>query len=420
MNKKTFEKFAKFRNVLIGEGCKEMLTEIGKEIPELRIFKECSGSVFGDWTIPQEWINSGGHLRSSCGKIDMNLGDHPLRLMQYSDPLDILCSSKDIEKFVHVSEVLPESIPYVTNYYGDGSAICMTSAELELIKSLDSEIHIKIDTAFKKGNLYFGEILIPGESDKEILISSYICHPWMANNELSGPLLWIELVKYLKSISTKFSYRFILVPETIGSIVYCNKFEKELKERIQFGLNLTCIGDERAYSMISTPNGNTIVDRIIRRSLVDKDNPHCYSWLFRGSDERQYNSPRMDLNVVSLCRSRFGDFDEYHTCADIFGRTVTEKGMRQSLRWVKDILWLIENNNNLESRYIGEPHMSKYNLYPKVSISSQPKNRIMMNFLSLCDNRDLLSIAEYLNLSITEAKRIYETLLSNSLITVSR
>lgn len=420
MNKKKFEKYSKFRNVLIGEGCKELLNEIAKEIPDLTIFKEKSGSIFGDWKIPQEWINQGGHLKSSCGKINIDLSDHPLRLMQYSDPLDIYCSAKDIEKYVYVSEVLPDSIPYITNYYGEGSAICMTSEELEAIKSLDSEMHIRINTTFKKGNLYFGEILLPGESDKEILISSYICHPWMANNELSGPLLWIELVKYLKTLSTKFSYRFVLVPETIGSIVYCHKFEKELKKRIQFGLNLTCIGDERAYSMISTPNGNTFIDRVIKRSLADKENPYCYSWLFRGSDERQYNSPRMGLNVVGLCRSRFGDFDEYHTSADVFGTTVTETGMEQSLQWVKDILWLIENNNNVISCHIGEPHMSKYNLYPKVSISSQPKNRTMMNFLSLCDNRDLLSISESLNLSIAETKRIYETLMMNSIIKISQ
>ena len=416
MNKAKFEKFAQYRNVLIGEGCKEILTEIRKEIPDLRIYEESSGSIFGDWTIPLEWINQGGHLRSSCGKIDMDLGDHPLRLMQYSNPLDIYCSSKDIEKYVYVSEVLPDSIPYITNYYGDESAICMTSKELETIKSLDSEFHLKINTDFARGNLYIGEILIPGESAKEILISSYICHPWMANNELSGPLLWIELVKQLKSRTTKFSYRFVLVPETIGSIVYCHKFEKELKERIQFGLNLTCIGDERAYSMISTPNGNSFIDRVVKRSLVDKNNPQCYSWRSRGSDERQYNSPQMNLDVVTICRSKFGSFPEYHTSYDFFGQTVTEKGMKQSMDWIEDILWLIEFNRCCWTKHIGEPHMSKYNLYPKVSIATKPKNRTMMDFISLCDGRDLLAIGEYLDLSISDIRLIYNKLKEQGII----
>ncbi len=418
MYKEKFEKLSSFSNVLLGENVLKLLEYLKSEVEELQIFSEPSNRIFGDWVIPREWKNLGGFLKSLDGSIFIDLSDHPLRLMQYSNSFDGYLNKTELLGHIYIDDFNPDGLPYITNYYGDSFGICLTKSEFELIQTYNGEFQLYINTNFIDGNLYYAECVLKGSSDKEILISSYICHPYMANNELSGPILLIELIKFLRTVSRRYTYRFVLVPETLGAIVYINKNLTQLKNKIEFGLNLTCIGDDRAYSMVSTPNGNTKIDKIIELSLIDKNSPHKYTWLERGSDERQYNAPGVELNVVTICRSKFGKFREYHSSNDCFGKTVTEDGMQQSLIWLKEILWLIENNFSCYSTSVGEPFMSRHKLYPETSIKGRRKNHDIMNFLSLCNGNSLLEIGIKMNIGIKEIKTIFELLKSNDLIRI--
>ena len=418
MNKFTFEKYSSHNNVLIGEGVKDLLEDFKLEVPELVIKSEPTGAIFGDWTIPQEWINNGGYLRSLDGSINIDLLDHPLRLVQYSNPFHGELKLNDLLEFLYFDERNNDALPYITNYYGNSFGVCVTQNEYQLIKNCNEDFELFIHTSFKDGHLYYGECILKGALEKEVLISSYLCHPWMANNELSGPILLLELIKILRCNNPCYTYRFILIPETLGSILYINKNLNLLKNNVLFGLNLTCIGDNREFSMVATPSGVTEIDEIVSLSLLDKSNSKLYSWLERGSDERQFNSPNVELNVVTLCRSKFGTFKEYHSSNDCYGKTVNETGMSTSLEWLKEIIWLIENNGSCWLQTIGEPFMSKYNLYPMISIVNVPKNRQMMNFLSLCNGRKLVEIARILRLSILDLITVVKVLKENNLIVI--
>ena len=224
----------------------------------------------------------------------------------------------------------------------------------------------------------------------------------MANNELSGPTVLTFLGKWLsKIINLRFTYRIIFIPETIGSIVYLSLNYKEMKDKVFAGFNLSCIGDERTYSYIPTRIGNTYSDQIAKHILKWTDaNYKSYTWLDRGSDERQYCSPGIDLPIASILRTKFGEFPEYHTSLDKLGKVVTPNGLNGGYWVVRKSLELIERNKKYKVKTLCEPKMSKYNLYPTLSTKERKTEvKLMMNFISYCDgNFTLLEIADKLKI----------------------
>ena len=199
-----------------------------------------------------------------------------------------------------------------------------------------------IDSRHFDGVLNYGEILLPGESSKEILLSTYVCHPSMANNEVSGPVLVTWLAKWLKNRKRRYSYRIVFVPETIGSIVYISRNLKELKKNIVAGFVLTCVGDDREYSYLESRKGNTLTDRVMKNVLGFAHPEYkSYSYLDRGSDERQYNAPGVDLPVCDFCRSKYGEYPEYHTSEDNMS-LISPEGLAGSYDVMTQILQALE------------------------------------------------------------------------------
>tara|TARA_Y100001970_G_C14048712_1_gene757734 strand:- start:164 stop:1048 length:885 start_codon:yes stop_codon:yes gene_type:complete len=235
-------------------------------------------------------------------------------------------------------------------------------SEIEKNKLPNGKYKVFIDSSLKKGNLDTAHCLIKGKRNQEILFSSYICHPSMANNELSGPVLLNAILLYLKSTYKKpnYSYRFILVPETIGAIAYISKYFSILKKRVISGYQLTCTGDERAYTAVHTPNLNTLSDHAITSALIGLKNVKEFSFNHRGSDERQYCAPGVELPVCSFSRSK--DYPEYHTDKDDF-KIVTEKGLEGSFNVMKNIIDAFETGIYPRNVYLCEPNMGKRNLY---------------------------------------------------------
>ena len=245
----------------------------------------------------------------------------------------------------------------------------------------------------------------------------------MANNELSGPTVVTFISKWIQEIrDPNFSYRIIFIPETIGSITYLSSNYKEMKKKIFVGFNVSCVGDDRAYSYLPSRNGKTLSDMIAKHVLKWIDpNFIKYSWFDRGSDERQYCAPGIDLPIASILRTKYGRYPEYHTSLDNLENVVTPKGLDGGYWAIRKAIEAIERNKKYKTTVLCEPQMSKRGLYTTLSTKDANKEvELMMNFISICDGQaSLLEIAESLNLPIWELYELVDKLESHSLISVN-
>ena len=317
----------------------------------------------------------------------------------------------------------PDAIPYITSYYKKRWGFCLTYNQFK-------EINIKYsdEDAFKvvinsnlnnNGSLNYGELIIKGKSRKEILISTYICHPSMANNELSGPIVSMSLINYFIGKKLNKTLRFIFIPETIGSIAYLSRNLKYLKRYVIGGYNLSCIGDERKHSCMLSKNENSPSDEALLLSYKKMNirNYKIYPFLNRGSDERQYNSPGIDLGITSIFRSKYTEYPEYHTSLDNFD-VVTLKGLTGGYNVAKNSIKIIQNNTYPISKILCEPQMGKRGLYPTLSVKSRRKEtKKFMDFLQYSDGFNSLNkISKLINLDIKSTKKIYKVLSKNNLL----
>tara|TARA_B100000963_G_scaffold360524_1_gene391725 strand:+ start:13110 stop:14375 length:1266 start_codon:yes stop_codon:yes gene_type:complete len=396
---------------LTGKGVVETLKYIQKIIP-LEIKQVKSGTKVFDWTIPPEWnIRQAYIVDLNTNEKVIDFQNHNLHVVGYSTPIDTEVGYEELLEHLYYSKDQPDAIPYITSYYYERWGFCLTFNQL---KSLDkkTKYRVYIDSELNsKGNLTYGEYLIKGESDQEIFFSSYICHPQMVNNELSGPAILTGLANYLSKRNNHFSYRFVLIPETIGSITYLSKNLSHLKNHVFGGFNLTCLGDERSWGFIPSRYGNNISDRIAKKVLKEKIGEFIeYSWLDRGSDERQYCSPGVDLPISSVTRSKYGEYPEYHTSLDNFD-VVTEKGLNESLEFYLNCIEVFEKNTVYPKiNVLCEPQLGKRGLYPTISRKESGKIvKKMMNFISYCDGTNsLLDISEICNISFEESHSFYQ------------
>jgi len=404
---------------LTGKGVVDSLKYIQNYIP-IEIKKVKSGSKAFDWTVPPEWnIREGYILNMSTGEKVIDFENHNLHVLGYSEPIDLILDYEELIKKIYYLEDQPEAIPYVTSYYSKRWGFCMS---FDQFKKLDksSTYKVFIDSDFNdNGNLTYGELLIKGEVEEEIFFSSYICHPQMVNNELSGPAVLTGIAEFLKNKSNYYSYRFVLIPETIGSIVYLSKNLDFLKKNVIGGFNITCVGDERSWGLVPSRYGNNISDKI-GEYILKKYHPNFikYSWLDRGSDERQYCSPGVDLPISSITRSKYGKYPEYHTSLDNFD-VVTQNGLNESLDIYLKCINIFEKNRFFPKiKIYCEPQLGKRGLYPNLSIKKSTLNvRNMANFISYCDGKNsILEISNLCEIDFEEAYGYYNKMKENGLV----
>ena len=265
----------------------------------------------------------------------------------------------------------------------------------------------------------FGEIILKGKSKKEIFLSTNICHPSLANNELSGPATLIFLAKWLSSRKNKYTYRIVFLPETIGSIAYLFHKKEELKLNVIAGFNVVCVGDDRTYSYVPSRNGNSLSDKVALAVLKSKNlNFKKYKWSDRGSDERQYCSPNIDLPIASLCRSKYGEYKEYHNSLDDLKKVVTPKGLDESFKLLKETIIKIEKSVYPKAIYPCEPMLSKRNLYAtKFNQKLTIIQKNIREFLSYADGTNSIDdFTDLLQLKKKEILYIIDILKKNKLI----
>ena len=408
---------------ITGEGNRKTLEIFKKFINKLKIKEIESGTKVFDWRVPSEWNVEDAYVldEKNIKIIDFKLNN--LHLINYSYPINKILRRDELLLKLHSLKKQPNAIPYVTSYYEKNWGFCISENEKKKIKKNykpSDKFKVVIKTSFKKnGSLTYSELLIPGKSKKEIFISTYICHPSMANNELSGPLMALLISDYFLRKKNIYSIRVIFVPETIGSIAYLSRNLKKLQKNIICGFNFTCLGDEREYSYLPTKYGDTLIDRAILKNYFDlKIKFKKYLFLDRGSDERQYNSPGIDLPVASIMRSKYGTYPEYHTSLDDFN-VVTKKGLLGSFKVIRNCIEMIMKNIKPKVTIKCEPQLGRRNLYPKLAKKDNKvfKTRKILDFIQYSDGKnDLIEISNYIQLSFKETYKIFKTLKKKKII----
>ena len=378
-----------------------------------------SGTQVFDWSVPKEWNIRDAWIKDSKGNKILDFKDNNLHVVGYSLPVNKKVNLEELKTIIYTQPEQPDAIPYVTSYYKERYGFCMTQNQKNNLK--EDNYHIFIDCELKDGSLTYGEIIIPGDSNKEVFLSTYVCHPSMANNELSGPAVAIYLAKWLKSLPIRrYTYRIIFIPETIGSITYLSQNLEHLKKRVIAGFNISCVGDNRTFSYVASRYGNTLADKVAKNVLrFYYPEYKKYSFLKRGSDERQYNAPGVDLPVCAICRSKYGEYPEYHTSKDNLD-FISPEGLAGSFDVYKQCIIALENNYKYRVKVLCEPQLGKRGLYPTISQKGSSKVvKTMTDFIAYADgNNDLIDIGNIIGVPVEELVPIIKNLIDNDLIEV--
>ncbi|EAK9946132.1 DUF4910 domain-containing protein [Campylobacter lari] len=405
---------------ITGEGFRQSLKildeAMGKDV--LQIHSIASGSKVFDWEVPAEWEINDAYIITPNGEKICDFKQNNLHVLNYSIGIDTELDLASLQEHLYSIEEMPDAIPYVTSYYKKRWGFCIKHQNR--IKLKEGKYKVFIDAKHhENGVLNYADLIIPSTQNnkEEILISTYLCHPSMANNELSGPVVATFLAKWLLELKErKYNYRFVFIPETIGSIVYINKYLKHLQKYTKAGFTLSCIGDDNAYSLIHTPNENTLADKVALHTLKNKTNFKEFGFLDRGGDERQYCSPLVNLPVVCICRTRFGDYKEYHTSKDDLN-FISQEGLQGGLKAMQEIIMNLEINGIYQNTVPCEPNLGKRGLYHTINTSLTNKIPISSTFLAYCDSKnDVLDIASKLNIQAYELKDLIEKLKFHKLI----
>lgn len=400
-----------------GSGVIETLQLIKGVVPELKIKSIPTGTTVYDWEIPEVWNVNEAFIKNEKGIKVVDLNKNNLHLMGYSTPINQLMSKSELLPHLFFIQDVPDAIPYVTSYYKKNWGFCISKNQLANLG--EGPFEVLIDSNFSSGNLTYGEVIIPGTTDEEILLSTYICHPSMANDNLSGPVILAYILKWLATIKDrKYTYRAVFIPETIGSIYYINKNIEILKNKVRAGFVLTCLGDERNYSYLKSRSGNTLTDKVAMKVLKDLNvDFSIYPFTENGSDERQYCFPGVDLPIGLLMKSKFGEYPEYHTSLDNLN-LVTKKGITDGFELIRAAIYTLESNEIYRINTICEPFLGKRNLYPEISTrNSEYQVRDMMNVISHLDgSKDLLDISDICNIKFKDTIDILNSLIDNNLV----
>lgn len=415
---------------ITGDGLRRSLDILAERMP-LEQFAVPTGTSVFDWEIPREWNIRNAWLKDPDGKIIADFQVSNLHVVNYSMPVDVKLSLEELKPHLHSLPHLPEAIPYVTSYYKLRWGFCIPHHLLEQLR--EGEYHAYIDSELSNGALNYAHTILEGESKQEILISSYLCHPSMANNELSGPIVASFLYHRLQQWpSRRFTYRFVFVPETIGSIAYLHRFGDVMKRNMHAGLVLTCLGGDSTLTFKRARKGDSPINRIWEH-MVGRKGIDGRTRVFSpaaGSDERQYCSPGFNLPVGQIARSLYGEFPGYHTSLDT-KESMTIEALQQSLNDIENLLKVLEANAYyVNASPYGEVKLDRHGLYPDMNspmnrtnssnetIDNRTQLRRILTVLNYSDGEhDLIDIAEMLNCTVLEIWPLVRMLREKEILT---
>jgi aminopeptidase-like protein len=386
---------------ITGEGVRQT-HDILAEIVNLERTEVPSGTQVFDWTVPKEWKVNEAYVIDPHGKRILDVRDNNLHLVNYSVPFRSVVSRNELEQHLYSLPDKPTAIPYVTSYYAPRWGFCLSQREREALP--EGDYQVVIDTELIDGSLTLSEAVLPGQSKEEVLISTYTCHPSLANNELSGPLVAAFLYRELARLEHhRFTYRFVFLPETIGAITYLHLRGEHLKKHLVAGYVVTCIGDAGNFTYKRSRQETSLADRAAEHSLKHAGKPYkTLDFSPLGSDERQYCSPGFNLPVGSLMRSMYGTYPEYHTSLDNKS-FISFEAMVESVGMYLRIMKTLESNRLYKNLFPhGEPQLGKRGLYETIGRNTIPElSSAVFWLLNYADGEnDLLWIADKSGYSI--------------------
>lgn len=413
---------------IMGQGYRDSL-EIIKEFMDLDEIAFHTGEWVLNWRVPQEWVIREAWIKDSKGNKIIDFKDHNLHVMNYSEPVDKILSLEELKKNIYTSDSDPDAIPYVFSYYKKRWGFAMSKKQLNSLP--EDQYHVYIDSEFIDGSLVVGHTKLQGESEKEILLSSYLCHPSMANNELSGPLVLAMLYQRIRKWKDrKYTYRFVINPETIGSIAYLSRYGEELKEKLHAGLVFTCLGGDETLRYKTSRSENAPFDYLVSYVNSVEETFRIEKFIpSSGSDERQYCSPGFDLPVGQMARKVYGQYKEYHTSLDT-KELMGIDNIIDSCNKIEEFLKKNEEEEFYKNKYPnGEVKLGNYDLYPSLNSNGSRKNEIesivneswfiasVMTILNYADGKHSLSYcAERLHMDISKVKEVAEILVNRGLL----
>lgn len=405
---------------ITGNGFRDSLAILRELIP-LEVHEVPSGTQVFDWTIPKEWNIREAYIVGPDGRKIADFKTNNLHVVNYSTPVNAVMQFDELCPHLHTLPNQPDAIPYVTSYYREEWGFCMDHRTFTSLPR-QGDYRVYIDSTLEAGSLTYGDLVLPGSTKDEILFSTYLCHPSMANNELSGPLVTAFLYQRLNAMTErKFTYRFVFVPETIGAIAYLAENGNRMKERVRAGYVLTCVGDAAPYTYKRSRRGNSLADRAAEYVL---NCSHAYSvrvldYFPYGSDERQYCSPGFDLPVGSIMRSMYGTFPEYHTSLDN-REFIDFDSMLNTVNTYYEVCNLLEKDLVYKNTVMDcEPQLGRRNLYPSLGGAAGDRSVLldMLWILNYSDgNHSLLDIALKSEVGFDRLAKAAEILLSAGLL----
>ena len=407
---------------LTGPGYRQTLGVLERVSGPMARHSFVSGERVLDWDVPKEWTIREAWVKAPDGSKVVDLADSNLHVVGYSVPVHEHMSLARLQEHLHSLPGQPQAIPYRTSYYDEAWGFCLADDQRRALA--EGEYEVLIDADLEDGAVEVGEVVIDGTSRDEVLLWTYCCHPSMANNELSGPVVAAHLAALLRERAgtLRHTYRVVFAPETIGAIAYLSRFGERLRERLVAGYVLTCVGDPGPFTYKRSRRGDALADRVAEHVLsVSGDEHRVLGFVPVGSDERQFCSPGFNLPVGSLMRTMYGVYPEYHTSRDDLS-LITAGALGESLRAYEQIVDAIEANETLVGTVLhGEPQLGRRGLYPKTGGPSDAlaagRQQDVMYLLSFCDgSADLLAAAEASGRPLTELAAVADLLRSHDLL----
>lgn len=405
---------------LTGEGVREQLRALQALVP-LEIHAVPTGEQVLDWTVPKEWNVRDAYVKNAAGERVIDFRKHNLHVMGYSVPVHETLPLGELKKKIYTLPDYPDRIPYRTSYYKENWAFCAQQSLVEALR--DGDYEVLIDSTLEEGVLNYGELVLPGSSEDEILISAHVCHPSLANDNLSSIAVAVQLAQRLVQAEHRYTYRFLFAPGTIGAITWLAR-NRERVERIRHGLVLACLGDGGSFHYKRSRHGDAEVDRAVQLALRDSGGTYeILDFTPYGYDERQYCSPGFNLPVGCFMRSQPGSFPEYHTSADNVD-FLRPEFLGESLQRLLSVVEVLEGNDallNLSPH--GEPQLGRRGLYSAVGGATDQKQfeMALLWVLNFSDGaHSLLDIAQRSNLSFTAIRAAADALMNAELLSSER